>query len=151
MKALILYHDFLSAAKANATLHHSVAGVHIEWNIRPWRVDLLKFPPLAEEAAADAIDAQMILFTGRCAETLPFWLQDWLNDWAARRHFPDVVLAALSDTNIPARDLSQLTQFAHRHGLSLILGDQLTAPPIPLLPTTTAITPALHRDWGLND
>ena len=152
MKALILYHDFLSAAKANAALHHSVAGVQIEWNIRPWRVDMLKFPPLAGEAAADALDAQMILFVGRCAEILPFWLQDWLNHWAARRHFPDVVLAAMSDT-IPAapRDFTQLTQFAHRHGLSLLLGDQLTAHPIPLLPTTTAITPALHRDWGLND
>jgi hypothetical protein len=156
MKAFLLYHDFLSAAKANAALHRSASGIQVDWNIRPWRVDMLKFPPLAEEAIIDALDAQMILFVGRCSQSLPFWLHDWLEHWATRRHFPDVVLAIMPDGNshTPATssELLQLTQFAHRHGLSLILGNQLTAHSIPLLPSALSATAAaIHRGWGLNE
>jgi hypothetical protein len=39
MKALIIYGDFVSAAKANAALQHSSenVGFAVEWGIIPWR------------------------------------------------------------------------------------------------------------------
>jgi len=80
MKALIVYQDFAFALQANAALQHAVqySDVWVQWNIRPWRVDLLKFPPSADEALADAADAHLIVFGSRCAQSFPFWLQEWL-------------------------------------------------------------------------
>lgn len=80
MKALVIYDDFASAAKANAMLHratHQVDAI-MHWNIRPWRVDLLKQPRRANEALMEAADAHLIVFAGHQAQSLPFWLQGWL-------------------------------------------------------------------------
>ncbi len=75
MKALIIYQDFASAVKANGALQRTTlhADVHVQWSIRPWRLDLLKFPPTAEEALADAMDAHLILFADCCVHLIPYW------------------------------------------------------------------------------
>src|SRR5271154_5711262 len=67
MKALIIYDDFYSAIKANASLQHSAdkADLAVRWNIRPWRVDMLKFPPTADEALTEALDAHLIVLAGQ--------------------------------------------------------------------------------------
>src|SRR6267378_5802818 len=98
MKALIIYDDFDSAAKANTTLQHSAhkADFTVQWNIRPWRVDLLKFPPTADEALTEALDAHLIVFAGRSAQSLPFWLERWLEQWAKHRRVKDAALAVAS-------------------------------------------------------
>src|ERR1035438_1937569 len=87
MKALIIYDDFHSAVKANASLQHSAhkADFAGQWNIRPWRVDLLKFPPIGDEALTEALDAHVIVFAGHSAHSLPFWLERWLEQWAKYR------------------------------------------------------------------
>src|SRR5580692_4901818 len=94
MKALIIYDNLSSFAKANAALQHSAqnADVNVLWSIRPWRVDMLKFPPTADEALTEAIDAHLIVFAGRCVQSLPFWLQDWLEQWAKYRRVEDAAL-----------------------------------------------------------
>src|SRR5271163_4397673 len=95
MKALVIYEDFACAERANAALQYSAqnADVSVQWNIRPWRVDMLKFPPAAEEALTEAMDAHLIVFVGRRAQSLSFWLQDWLEHWAKYRQIKDAALA----------------------------------------------------------
>src|SRR5271156_5278076 len=109
MKALVIYDDFVCAEKANAALQHSAqnANVSVQWNIRPWRVDMLKFPPTAEEALTEAIDADLIVFAGRSAQSLPFWLQRWLEHWAKCRRIQDAALAV-----IPAQSTDTLSTSA---------------------------------------
>jgi hypothetical protein len=129
MKALIIYYDFASAAKANAALQFSgqYPDVNVQWNISPWRADLLKFPPTAEEALADAADAHLIVFAGGHAESLPFWLQDWLEKWAQDRLVKDVALAVIREGNAdetPSRAMPELAAFAARHGLHFIFDSQ---------------------------
>src|SRR5882672_6063426 len=104
MKALIIYDDFDSAFKANATLQHSAqkADCAVQWNIRPWRVDLLKFPPTADEALTEALDAHLIVFAGHSAQSLPFWLERWLEQWAKLRRVKDAALAVVSAGNSAA-------------------------------------------------
>ena len=52
MKAMIIYDDVASAARAVAILHRSsaLARVRAQWDIKPWRVGVLKLPLAAEEA-----------------------------------------------------------------------------------------------------
>jgi hypothetical protein len=132
MKATIIYDDFDSAAKANTTLQHSAhkADFAVQWNIRPWRVDLLKFPPTADEALTEALDAHLIVFAGRSAQSLPFWLERWLEQWAKYRRIKDAALAVVSAGSAKALSSAlarpDLSQFARRHDLSVIFDDNTT-------------------------
>jgi hypothetical protein len=127
MKALIIYQDATDAVKANAALQHATQSpdVHVEWNIRPWRVDMLKFLPAAAEALADAADAHLIVFAGG-ARSSPHWLQDWLEQWAGRRQIQTAALAVIDTGGVDKLSRSvafDLYQFANRHGLSIIFDD----------------------------
>ena len=128
MKALILYNDFDSAAKANAALQRSAQNVDlaVRWNVRPWRVDLLRFPQTADEALTDAIDAHLIVFAGKSAQPLPYWLIHWLEHWAKCRQIEGASLAAIDSKCIdtfatPAA--MELASFAKSHRLSFIACD----------------------------
>src|ERR1700677_3691890 len=128
MKALIIYDDFASVMKANSSLQSSAAypNVNVQWSIRPWRVDMLKFPPTAEEALMDAIDAHLIVFAGRSAHSFPVWLQDWLEHWVKCRQIEGAALAVIGAGNseTPLSPQPDLTQFARRHGLTVIFDDR---------------------------
>jgi len=123
MKALLIYEDFNRATKAIATLrraaHHADAS--LEWDIRPWRVDMLKVAPIAAEALMEAADADLIVLADRRAQSL---LPDWLEQWATHRHIEDAALAVIGDGNddvFSAPEASELSRFAARHGLSFII------------------------------
>ncbi len=131
MKAVIIYDDFTSAAKANAALQRSAhhLDMSIKWNVRPWRLDMLKFPPTAEEALNEAIDAHLIVFAGVTAKSLPAWFDDWLEHWAKCRRIDEAALAIINDgtkhTSSPSV-MAEISRFAERCGLGFIVSD-LTA------------------------
>src|SRR6267154_2591654 len=99
MKALIIYDDFAGAARAGAALQHATwsANVSADWDIRPWRTDVLRVASAADEALIEAIDADLIIFAGSGAYSLPTWLKEWLQLWVMRREIEDVALAAIRD------------------------------------------------------
>jgi hypothetical protein len=173
MKALIIYQDFASAAKANAALQRAAQNSHarVKWNIRPWQVDTLKFLPTAAKALADATDAHLIVFAGGGAQSSSHWLQDWLEQWAGRRQIQTAALAVFDTRNAdklsPAAALD-LPQFAKRHGLSIIFDDRGAEEHGPLFPPGFLFDPAQskslilpsasdretydeHRGWGINE
>jgi hypothetical protein len=128
MKALIIYRDFASAAKANTILQRSFhnSGLSVQWNIKPYGIGMLKFPPNARLALADAADAHLLMFAGCRAHCFPFWLQDWLERWASVRQIKDVALAVFREANsdrFSQSGIPELLSFADRHGLSFILDD----------------------------
>jgi hypothetical protein len=135
MKALIIYDDFASAMKVNAALQHSAQNMNfsVQWNIRPWRADMLKFPPTSETALSDATDAHLIVFAGRIAQSLPLWLEHWLEHWAKCRQIEDAALAvyycrgSADAPSIPAT--LELSQFATCHGLNFISDDNMAMLP----------------------
>jgi hypothetical protein len=170
MKALVIYDVFVCAEKANAALQHSAqnANVRVQWNIRPWRVDMLKFPPTAEEALTEAMDAHLIVFVGRRAQSLSFWLQDWLEHWAKCRQIKDAALAVIGAGNAEVMSSqSDLSKFAKLHGLSVIfdgrgvIEDSLfhsgsfqkpepdRSPFMPLALDKKTLD--LYRGWGINE
>jgi hypothetical protein len=129
MKAVIIYQDFTSAVKANGALQHSEqhSDVHVRWNIRPWRVDMLKCPPTADEALEDAMDAHLIVFAGCCTRSISHCLQDWLEKWAECRQIEAAALAIFAGENSDKLSTSaalHLSQFVKHHGLSVIFDDR---------------------------
>jgi hypothetical protein len=172
MKALIIYDNFVFATKANTILQRASdrADATIHWNIRPWRVDALNMARNADQALLDAVDSHLIVFAGHRAQSVPSWLLDWLERWAACRQIRDAAFAVIGDKNgqtlsIPATP--ELSRFAKRHGLSFITGEAgiLTdeqeyqtrrepkgKPPsaLQLRFTDSPVGPG-YRDWGIND
>jgi hypothetical protein len=170
MKALVIYDDFACAEKANAALQYSAqnADVRLQWNIRPWRADMLKFPAIAEEALTEAMDAHLIMFVGRRVQLLPFWLKDWLEHWVKSRLIKDAALAAIGAGNAEAvSSQSDLSQFARRHGSTVIFDDhgviedslfqtvsfQKPEPDVSLFMPLTLDkgTQDSYRGWGINE
>jgi hypothetical protein len=173
MNALIIYQDFASAAEANTVLQHTTqhSDVRVQWNIRPWRVDMLKFPPTAEEALGDAADAHLIVFVGSCVESLPFWLRHWLEHWAKCRQIQNAALAVLRGENgaaLSALATHHLSLFAEQHGLSFIVDGSFTAEaaekfsasnahkdkPQPISTRPPLYDATIHdryRHWGINE
>lgn len=134
MKALIIYDDFTSAVKANAALRHSAHSVDfsVQWNIRLWRADMLKFAPTSEAALSEAADAHLIVFVCRIAQSLPFWLEHWLEHWAKCRQIEDTALAVYCEGSADAPSIPailELSQFATRHGLNFIFSDNMAMTP----------------------
>jgi hypothetical protein len=125
MNAVLIYDDFMVAAKANGLLKSSAhrSDGAMQWNVKPWRVDMLKRSPMAAEALAGAADAHLIVLALRQSGSIPTWLMDWLEQWARRRQVPDAALAVKDGGNadtLPARVMPKLSQLAARHGLSFI-------------------------------
>jgi hypothetical protein len=173
MKALIIYDNFAFAAKANTMLQQAAeqADATIHWNIRPWRVDALNLARSADEALTDATDAHLIVFAGHRAQSVPSWLQDWLERWVACRQIKDAAFAVIGGKNgerlsMPAAPV--LSHFAKRHGLSFVTDEgfivndeeQFQAQSGPedevspsMVHTHFIDTPAGHacRGWGIND
>jgi hypothetical protein len=59
MKALIIYDDVDCAERAIEFLRRaaSQAGMHVQWEIKPRRVSVLRLPTAAEEALLEAVGA----------------------------------------------------------------------------------------------
>jgi hypothetical protein len=178
MKALIIYQDLASAAKVNSALQRAAqhADASVQWSIRPWRVDMLKFPPTAAEALADAADAHLIVFAGGIKHSLPFWLQHWLEHWAQRRRIENAALAVFCEgiaDELPVSATLELSHFAACHGLSFIFDERTAIAPSssedsssfsegrlhecelslsPILPRTldTKLRDA-YRGWGISE
>jgi hypothetical protein len=128
MKALILYQEFAAASAANAALQNSAdrPDISVRWNIRPWRIDVLKYPPTARESLMDAMDAHLIVIAGHCSHRVPFSLLRWLESWAEGRQIENATLAMVGccDTvSLSAGIAPELCEFAQRHGLGLITED----------------------------
>lgn len=169
VNVVIIYDDLASASKANAMLEKAFhqAGEGALWNVKPWRLDLLNLPPLADEALKDAANAQLMVLALRSAQSPPAWLLDWLEQWAASREVGEAALAVFVSGTADAfrwPAMSRLPQFATQHGLNFIFdagkptedeptviarGPREPSPVTATLPLNTDESP--HQHWGINE
>ncbi|HXC36703.1 MAG TPA: hypothetical protein VNV43_12560 [Candidatus Acidoferrales bacterium] len=156
MKALIIYQDFASAVKANTALQNLTlpADTRVDWEVVPMRMEMLKFPPAATEALEAATDAHLVLFAGALSQSLPFWLLDWLQLWAAVRQVQDAIVAVTAGANGDAPALpviNALRQFAGQHGLSFIIGADTIHEPWIARRAQAGPGFEAYRHWGINE
>jgi hypothetical protein len=170
MNAVIIYDRFDFAAKAKAMLERAAheTGETTHLSVKPWRVDMLELPAAAEVALAEAAEAHLIMLAVCHVQSL---LVDWLQRWARCRQVEEAALAVGDggDADTPsARASSELTQFAGRHGLSLIcdanalVEDKLSRFASDLHEREVSLTPTLqqileqpvrdyYQHWGINE
>jgi hypothetical protein len=110
---------------------------------------MLKFPPTAGEALTEALDAHLIVFAGRSAQSLPFWLERWLKQWAKYRRIKDAALAVVSAGSSEALSSASakpdLSQFARRHDLSVIFDDKITSIPSSIEDRSSCVEGHMHE------
>ena len=128
MKALIIYDSFAAGAKANAALKHSTENLafNVQWNVRPWRLDMLRFTPTLELAMAEALGAHLIVLASHSSQPFPVWLLTWLDHWAKCRHVVEATLAVFCTGKampFSSSTTSHLADFARRCGLGLLFVD----------------------------
>ena len=169
MKAIIICDDFAFAANAASTLTRvgRQAGVNVRWTTKSWPMNALNESALAEQALVEASDAHLIVFPEHEAKSLSFWVFDWLSRWAAVRTIQDAALGVIRvGTGAPATALSELSTFARKYGLNLIVED---GPParrpmrlsvhfraegevaLPIAPTGLVGMRVSYRGFGINE
>jgi len=127
MNAMIIYEGCDAAKQANALLERAFDQADaMRWNVRPWRLEMLGLPPMAQQALREATEAHLIVLAICRRATVSPWLLDWLEVWAAHRQVQEAALAlfddATGDTSTGTMT-PELSEFARRHGLSFIFGN----------------------------
>lgn len=172
MTALIIYDTVFFAAKAEAMLQQAGRrpGVRVQWDIKPWRIDALEEAAAAEEALVEAADAHLIVLAGQPAQSLPFWLRDWLERWILVRRVPDSALAVIGEgdyAGIKRPVTPALSGLVRQHSLNFIIDEGPIAKdatklfahfsreeefPLEVQPYWVDPVPRVsYRGWGINE
>ena len=173
LKAAVIYDDFDFAARAAVLLERVAirADEAMKWDVKPWRLDVLQEPSLADAALGETADADLIVIALRKTPLLPDELRGWLESWAMKRQTRDTAMMAFCpEENAASTPLwRELKEFAERHGLPFlgnrILRDdgasmafvhglwQQKQPPQPVVPTFESFAESPHPSghWGINE
>ena len=176
MEAVVIYDELDVASRAIARLDSaSRSGEEItHWGLKWWRMEVLNIEPAAQEALAESMSAHLIVLALHDQLEIPSMLLRWLDRWASRRQVQDAALAVFDGASGDTLSLAaapELSDFATRHGLSLIVDEGKPTPHSPrtsspglkgLVVDPLMLSPGLqafggsrrvaqHRDWGIND
>jgi len=173
LKAAVIYDDFDFAARAAALLERVAirADEAIKWDVRPWRLDVLKEPSLADAALDETSDADLIVVALRKTPSLPDELTGWLESWATKRQTVDAAMMVFCPEEFfVSTPLGQsLKEFAEWHSLPFLgsrdLRDdgnsmdfvhrlwQRKQPPQPVVSTLESFAESAHPSghWGINE
>jgi hypothetical protein len=63
MNAMVIYEASGCAKQANALLKRASdrADAAVRWSVKPWRLAMLTWPPVAQQALSDAAEAHVIV------------------------------------------------------------------------------------------
>ncbi|HEX9045632.1 MAG TPA: hypothetical protein VF988_01280 [Verrucomicrobiae bacterium] len=126
MTAFIIYDSFALACRANVLLQNvaeNVSGSFV-WNVLPWRTQILRFNPTGQMALREARDAHLLVFAWEDQRPLHSWMANWLESWAACRTIPEAAIAVVREGNQHTEALPELSRFAARHGIGMILSER---------------------------
>jgi hypothetical protein len=173
MKAVIVCEDFAFAARANATLRRAniLTGSKVLWTLKCWPENAFSEVEFADRALVESLDAHLIVFPTRRAESLPPGLLDWLERWAAERQIHDAALGVIGDDQVGSFTRSvcpQLSDFINKHSLNFIMDNGSVSrnarkpvvpiprePRLPLLAEQSACAELAargsYRAWGINE
>jgi len=168
MNATILYEERAAAKRAKALLEGASARTDAgtPWSVKPWRLDMLDWPPLAQAVLRETTNAHLVMLAVCGKEEFHPGFLSWLETWATHRQVRDAALAVVGGDGFSTAAIATLDKFAERHGLRLILdkagpakdslprvcpdfhkrqGDR----PPPTARLLEQLPPYHHSNWGL--
>jgi hypothetical protein len=124
LKVAVIYDDFDFAARAAALLEHVAirADEAMKWDVKPWRLDVLKESSLADAALDETTDSDLIVVAVRKTPSLPDELVGWLESWAMKRQTEDTAMMVFCpEENAASTPLwHELKEFAEWHSLPFL-------------------------------
>jgi hypothetical protein len=124
LKAAVIYDDFDFAARAAALLERVAtrADEAMNWEVKPWRLDVLQEPALADAAFDETADADVIVVALRKSPSRPGELMGWLESWAMKRQTEDTAMMVFCpEENAASTPLwHELKEFAEWHSLHFL-------------------------------
>jgi hypothetical protein len=173
LKAAVIYDDFDFAARAAALLERVAirADEAIKWDVRPWRLDVLQEPSLADAALGETTDADLIVVALRKTPLRPDELTGWLENWAMKRQTEATAMMVFCpEENAASTPLwHSLKEFAEWHGLPFLGSRNLREdgnsldfvhrlwqrkqPPQPVGPMLVSLAESARPSghWGINE
>jgi hypothetical protein len=173
LKAAVIYDDFDFAVRAAALLERVAirADEAMNWDIKPWRLDVLQEPSLADAALDETADADVIVVALRKTPSHPDELMNWLESWAMKLQTEDpAMMVFCPEKNAAPTPLwHELKEFAEWRSLHFMgscnLRDDWNAmefvhrlwqwkqPPQPVVPTLESFAESAHPSghWGINE
>jgi hypothetical protein len=168
LKAAVVYDDFDFAARTAALLERAArrSDEALKWDVKPWRIDLLKPSSLADAALEETLDADLVVVALCTTHLLTDDLMEWLEHWAAHRQIGDAAMLVLcpEETAGPASCWNRLKEFAEWRGLFFLGSHSLQTDlesadfvrrlwqrkhtVVPEVPWSADPAP---RHWGLNE
>jgi hypothetical protein len=171
--AAVIYDDFDFAARAAALLDRAAIRTDeaMKWDVKPWRLNVLKQPSLADAALSETLGADLILVALFKTPSLPDELKDWLEDWTMKRQVEDAAMMLFCPEENAASIWLwyELKEFAEWHNL-LFLGSrnlsddgdsmafvnrlwQRKQTPQPVGPMLESFAEPVHPSghWGINE
>jgi hypothetical protein len=130
LKIIIVHEDFIAGIEAAAVLRRLAAQLEAEFELKGdawqidnglWKFEMLHNPELWEQAAAEAVAADMIIISV-CDAELPGSVRDWLENVLPVKEGKPAALVALLDPGIdpsgePLRSEAYLRRLAEQYGL----------------------------------
>lgn len=97
-----MYEDFAAGRRANETCSFLLSQLGDEFELRcgMWKFEILRNAKLAEMAAAEALEADVIIVAAHESSLLPIELTSWIDHWLPLRHERTTALIALIDGNL---------------------------------------------------
>ena len=126
LKAVVICHDTAFATKADVMLRSTTdrEEIDVQWIVNCWPVKVLNKAGAAGTALVETLDAHLIVLPASLAQSLPYWLLDWLRRWAAQRQIQDAALGIVNDGNATYCGPSlcpNLSTFIKEQDLNLII------------------------------
>lgn len=126
IEVLLVYEDFGTALRAQHSLDLLPRPLLTEagLNTKLWRLDLFRVPLLREQAALEAVAADLIIVSLHGREELPADACEWLNRWLDKKEDRPYALAVLLDPE-PANAGPDHPVLAYMRGIAAIAAADL--------------------------
>ena len=99
-KIVMVYEDFATGLRAKQMFDHLIRdlGARLVFHSRLWKFDVLQLPPYRDMAAADAGEADLVIFAAHGTTELPNGVKTWIDQWLLQARPGPRALVSLVDT-----------------------------------------------------
>jgi hypothetical protein len=170
-EVLVVYEDFVAGRRAGDTCSFllSQLGDEFEFRSEMWKFEILRNPKLVEIAAAEALEADVIIVASRGTAPLPREVTNWIERWLPLRveRTGALIIAQIEGSMILKRAATAVYAYLEKVAATakmdflphFFAGAEKASPSRPPLAPEVSSPhwdeliqrPATTRHWGINE